>query len=306
MKKFLIPIIGMIFSIASHAAIVNDNCASDQSAAIQSAIDAQTSNVVLPAGCIGIAKPIYLKSWISLSGAGKRLTKLKALSTFKGVTLGTSTVSALVIVGTNQSTDSGNNRQIVFDSMVSDLTLDASLAPAGANCAYIAGAQEGSGLQRAMCVGVHGTTSDAIRILGNVNRAAIHELEIYPSSAIRYGISNENAFCGCEISDITVGVQNPMTAGLHFLNGQFTASRIHCEFAANCIEVIGDNGLGVVSSVDGPTASSTTGNLIFVSGASKVVAQGLAKNGYTTTVLSYWGAGINRTDPGIGQILINN
>lgn len=305
-EEILVALLGAVFSVASHAAIVNDNCASDQSAALQAAIDAQKTNVVLPAGCIGISKPIYAKSWVSLFGAGKRLTKIKALSGFKGVAINGVTIKSLVILGTNQSADSANNRQMVFDAMVSDLTLDASLAGSGTNCVYVAGAQEGSGIQRTQCVGVQGTTTDAIRILGNVNRAVFNEIEIYPAAPIRYGISNENAYCGCEMSNITVGVQSTAVAGLHFLNGQFTANRIHCEFASNCIEIIGDNGLGVVTSVDGPTASSTTGNLLFVSGASKIVAQGLAKNGYTNTVLSYWGAGINRADPGIGQILINN
>lgn len=298
MKKYIFILLSLTLCTSASAAVVNDNCSSDQSSQVQSAIDARTTNVILPAGCVGISKPIYAKSWISLQGAGKRLTKLKALPNFLG--------PALVIIGTNDPADSSTDRQIVFDSMVSDLTLDATTAPVGTSCAYVAGAQEGSGMQRVMCVGTQGATTDAIRIAQNVNRAVFREIEIYPYAAIRYGISNENAFCGCEISNITVGVSNPVTAGIRFYNGQFQINRVHCENDSNCIQIDGDNGLGVLTSIDGPTATTLTGNLIFVSGASKVAAQGLAKNGYSTAVLSWWGSGMNRTDPGIGQVLINN
>jgi hypothetical protein len=297
MKALLISIFIVLSGEISEAAVVNDNCMSDQSAELQAAIDAMTTNITLPVGCIAISKPIYSKSWITLRGSGKRLTTLKALSTFQG--------AALVIIGSGLDSDAGSNRQLVFDSMISDLTLDTTSAPAGTSCAYMAGAQEGSGMQHDLCIGVKGATSDAIRIAGNVNRAAIRDIEIYPATAIRYGIVNDNAYCGCEISDITVGITNPLVAGIRVFDTNFTASRIHCAQAANCIQVDGNNSVGVISIVDGPTVLTTNGYLLFVAGASKIVAQGLIRNGYTHSVLSLFDP-VNRADPYIGQIVINN
>src|SRR5689334_3907127 len=151
MKTLLTVLVISLSSIPARAAIVNDNCASDQSAAVQAAIDARTGIVTLPVGCIAISRPIYARSWITLRGAAKRLTTLRALPGFQG--------KALVIVGTNLEADRATDRQIVFDSMVSDLTLDTNAAPAGTSCAYVAGAQEGSGLERDLCIGVRGATS---------------------------------------------------------------------------------------------------------------------------------------------------
>lgn len=297
-RALLIPILVISFTVTAHAAIINDNCLSDQTVQLQDAIDARTGNVTLPVGCIAISKPIYAQTWVALQGAGKRLTVLKALPTFRG--------EALVIIGTNLDSDIALGRSLVFDSMVSDMTLDATAAPAGTSCAHLAGAQEGSGLQRNACVGVSGATSDAIVITDNVNRVAFRDIEIYPATAIRYGISNSNAFCGCEINNVTVGVTFPMEAGIRVLDGVFTALRIHCVYAANCIQVDGNNSVGVITGVDGPTVLSTTGNLLFVRAASKVVAQGLVRNGYTRSVQSLFGAGVDRADPYIAQILINN
>ena len=58
--------------------------------------------------------------------------------------------------------------------------------------------------------------------------------------------------------------------------------------------------------VDGQTTNLTTGYLVLVSGSSKVVGQGLAKNAYTGNVRSLSGAGVDRADPYISQIVINN
>lgn len=298
MKPLSILVLIAVCSTTAAAAIVNDNCASDQSAQIQVAIDARTGNVALPAGCIAVSRPIYAKDWVSLQGAGRRLTTLKALPTFKG--------PALVIVGTGLPADAASGHQLVFDSMVSDLFLNVEDAPAGTSCAYVGGAQQGSGMQRDLCWGVKGATSDAIRITGNVNRADFRELEIYPVTAIRYGIVSENAFCGCEMANITIGVTNPLIAGIRISDAVFIANRIHCEYAENCVQVNGNNSVGVITSVDGPTAVSTSGYLVFVAAGPKVVAQGLVKNGYAGNIRSLSDPGIDRADPYIAEILINN
>jgi hypothetical protein len=298
MKALLMLILIILPHATANAAIVNDNCVSDQSSQIQSAIDARTGNITLPAGCIAISKPIYARDWISLQGAGRRLTTLKALANFEG--------PALVVIGTNLPSDDAADRDRVYDSMISDLYLDVAAAPAGTSCAYIAGAQAGSGMQRDLCAGVNGPTSDAIRISGNVNGAAFRELEIYPATAIRYGISIENAYCSCELSNITIGVTYSLTAGIRVLDTMFTASRIHCELAANCIRVDGNNSVVVISSIDGQTTGANPGYLLYVSGASKVVGQGLVKDSYAHNVRSLWGVNIDRSDPYIAQLLINN
>ncbi len=290
MKKVVILALLVAFDVTAEAAIVNDNCASDQSVQIQAALDSRAGNVVLPEGCIAIARPIYARSWISLRGAGRRLTTLKALPTFAG--------SALVVIGADGDS--------LYDAMVSDLSLDAGAAPAGTSCAYLAGAQAGSGMQRDLCIGVKGAASDAIRIAGSVHQAALRELEITPAAPIRHGISIENALCNCEIKNVTIGVTYPMAAAIRVIDAVFIAHRIHCELATHCIQIDGNNSVAVLDSIDGKTIEVTDGYLLYVSGSSRVVARGLAKNSYTGNVRSLVGPGLDRADPYIAQILINN
>ena len=270
----------ILSSVVAEAAIINDNCATDQSTQLQEAIDSRVGNVILPAGCIAISQPIYARDWVSVQGAGRRLTTLKALPNFQG--------PALVIIGTALPSDDASDRDNVYDAMISDLFLDVTAAPPGTSCAYLAGAQAGSGLQRDLCNGVRGATSDAIRVARNVNRAALRELEIYPATAIRYGISIDT-FCACELSNITIGVTFPLVVGIHILDTVFTAHRIHCELANYCIEIDGNNSVAVLASIDGQTTGTNPGYLLFVGGASKVVAQGLAKDSYLHNVRSMWG-----------------
>ena len=218
----------------------------------------------------GISDTIVMESSQRLQGVNKRLTKIKALSSFPINT-------AMVQWGTSGP---------VFDTALYDMWLDANLI-AGSLCLYSNQANEGCGLFR--CI-VENSLDTAVFWDSGCEHFGNFDIEIILTNAdSNYGIKIGNGTDNVgpiNINRITIGGRGigNTTAGIYVRDAplsSFVFSDVHLESMTDGILVEGDNPQGICAYVD----SEVVANTVHLTGASDVVLLNTANFFGTNNIL---------------------